>query len=135
MSRDEEETETGTRNFGVTLAQIEDGDLLRDLGVECRKLQEVLAEHAANHGKAKGELMLRIAFQHDERGTVEVAAEVKTKTPVSKRGKSIFWVTPGGQLASSNPKQSKLPFRAVGSDTKNVKGVGLVIDGAVVKGA
>lgn len=103
------------RNFGVFLSQVEDGELNAELGRELAMVNEKLAELAVDGDcKVKGELSVKLSITHDERGTVEVVGIVSTKLPKRKRGRSIFWVGPGGVLETSNPKQTKLPLRDVG---------------------
>lgn len=109
---------TGPRNFGVFLSQIEDGVLQADLSEELQRANLELAKHAENHGKATGTITLVLALKHDRNGVVDVGAEIKSKMPKSSRARSVFWADPiTGNLSNKNPKQESLPFKAIAADS------------------
>lgn len=115
MSRGPGKQAEGVRDFGVFLGQVDDGAFLQELSDVQHEMNEALAKHAANNSKAKGTLTIVLAYEHDAKGVVSVATDIKTKTPKQSRSKSIFWTSDGGNLVNKNPKQSDLPFRVVDS--------------------
>jgi hypothetical protein len=76
-------------------------------------LNRTLREHAKIRGKAKGEMHITLKFECDEYEVISVHSSFKVKTPVAPRKRSIFWLTRGGNLSPTNPKQTELPLRAV----------------------
>lgn len=109
---------TGPRNFGVFLSQIEDGVLQADLSEELKRVTAELSTHAQRTSrKAKGSITLTINLAHDETGVVDVDCEVKSKTPKTSRARSVFWNDGHDNLSSKNPKQETLNFKSVPSDS------------------
>ena len=101
------------RNFGQLIAEHEEGrfhqhasDAMHDMLVK--------TEEAAGlrGGTAKCKMTVTFEFSMDG-GIVEATAEITTKVPKLKRGKSVFWLTPEGHLSRANPRQPELPLRDV----------------------
>jgi hypothetical protein len=108
----EKEKEEGARNFEPFLRAVNGGSFTIELAEELYKLNDILAKHASQVGKAKGELHIAFKFDHHGEGQVDVNTELKVKTPKTKRARSVFWLTLGGNLSDSPPQQEKL-FRDV----------------------
>jgi hypothetical protein len=101
------------RTFGQFLAEHEDGRFHASLTKQWEDFLAELHEAASlRGGEAKGKMTLAFEFSLDG-GLVEVSADVATKTPKLKRGKSVFWLTPENHLSRQNPNQPELPLRDV----------------------
>jgi hypothetical protein len=109
LERDDE----GAKAFGRILVELEDGQLHSDVTRELMALSRALREHAKIRGKAKGELALTLKMACDEHEVMTISSTYKTKLPIPPRRQSIMWLTRGGNLSPSNPKQVELPLRAV----------------------
>jgi len=103
----------GPRNFAMFLQKLEDGQLLLDLSAKHFELCQKLSHLAKSTGIAKGELLLKVKLVASEDGKVQVDAEVLTKEPLSKRGRTWLWFSKGGNLVAENPKQQPLFPREV----------------------
>lgn len=109
-----EKKKEGPRGFAVLVQQIDDGVLHAELSEAVQEITSKLAEQAGHTGlTAKGALTLTLGFAAKKNGTVDIVADVKTKMPKPVRGGSVFWVTDGGNLSPSNPRQQRLPLREV----------------------
>lgn len=109
LERDDE----GAKALGKIITELEDGAFHADSTRELMALNRTLREHAKIRGKAKGEMHITLKFECDEYEVISVNSSFKVKTPVAPRKRSIFWLTPGGNLSPTNPKQIELPIRAV----------------------
>ena len=98
----------GTKTFPDLLRMLEGGELIEDLADETRDLQAKLSEHAASHGAAKGKLTITLTFNHKGKGPVMVTAEIAVKSPKVNRSETATWLTPGNNLAGSDPRQMEL---------------------------
>ena len=114
MAKDEK---NGARNFGVFLAQMEEGQFQHDLSAELQRANQELSLHAERNGSAKGQIAIIVNLKHQANGTVDVVGEIKTKLPKSNRSRSVFWTLGDGNLSEKNPKQGSLPFREVNADS------------------
>lgn len=101
--------------FHLLLARLEGGLLHAELSGQLNELNGQLATLAAQNGKAKGAVTLKLSLTHQRNGMVEVTADVKTDAPKVPRESSIFFVTEGSNLSVDNPKQPSLPLRSVES--------------------
>lgn len=110
MSRPEAKNPSpeGTKSFPDLLRMLEGGELVEDLADQMRDLQAKLSEHAATNGGAKGKLTLTLSFTHKNKGPVMVTAEITTKSPKVSRSETATWLTPGNNLAGSDPRQMEL---------------------------
>lgn len=113
----ENEKAEGARNFEPFFRAINGGSFAIEVSEELYKLNDTLAKHASQVGKAKGELTITFKLEHQSEGQVDVNTEIKVKTPKSKRARSVFWLTLGGNLSDSPPQQEKL-FRDVNAAQK-----------------
>lgn len=103
----------GPRNFGVFLQSLEDGQVLVDLSTELHRLNDAIARQSEQTGSAKGELTLKLKIVCTEFSKVTVEADIASKPPKAKRGKSWLWFTRGNNLTNENPKQPTLFPREV----------------------
>ncbi|MDX6480328.1 MAG: hypothetical protein QOG85_838 [Gaiellaceae bacterium] len=114
MPKDETPKDEGPRSFTRLLEQVGEGDLELELAT---KMQELVGSLKAFSDKfqreGKGTLTLVLNVSAHGNGTVTVAGDIKTKTPTAKRAGSVFWLTPGNNLAVENPRQQKLPLKEV----------------------
>ncbi len=104
----------GSRAFGATLTQIDDGCLHAECTDELHALLKDLDSHAGKYQRdAKGKLTIVLDFKVSPQGTVTVVGDVKKKSPPAPRATSVFWLTKGRNLSGENPRQQKLPLRDV----------------------
>ena len=101
------------RSFALMLGHLEDGQILVDLSEKLQQLNLALIKQAEAVGKAKGTLTLTLKFGADDGGTVQIDADIKIKEPQPVRARTVTWMTKAGQLATSNPRQTKLALREV----------------------
>jgi hypothetical protein len=102
-----------TRTFAQLIAEHEDGRFQHAATEKLNEVIEKLTEAAGlRGGKAEGTMSISFKILIDG-GMVEINADMATKTPRLKRGKSIYWLTPNGQLSRSNPHQPELELREV----------------------
>ena len=97
---------TNYGHFPTLLGHFEQGRLADDLR---KAVTEVVAAlHADNAGQApKGSITMTIALKLDD-GLIEARADIKTKLPPVKRGRTMFWATPENNLSPVNPRQHAL---------------------------
>lgn len=115
MAKDDKK-EAAPRNFGVFLAQMEEGGLVEDLSAELVRANVELSKHAEHNGKARGQITVVIDLAYQANGTVDATGEIKVKLPKSKRSRTVFWDRGDGNLSNKNPKQESFPFREVNAD-------------------
>lgn len=106
-------TQVGARDAGVTLRNLEDGQLLLDFSARLHELMTELADVAKVMGLAKGELWLKLKMGVEQGGTVQVDSEIVVKRPKTKRARTMMWLSKEGHLLSENPKQKELFPREV----------------------
>jgi len=109
------------RTFGQLVQYLEDGQLASDLGDKLAELSGKLARVAEAQGKAKGELALKLKFQADAGGTVQLDAEIVLKEPKPARQRTVAWLNKDSTLAAENPKQVKLALREVPAPKRAAK--------------
>ena len=103
----------GPRSFPLVLQQVNHGSLDVELSEDFHRLLGVLAKEASAVGKAKGKIGITLSIVVNANGVVTITADKKIIEPKPQRGEAIFWLTPGGNLTQSDPKQTKLPLREV----------------------
>lgn len=103
------------RNFALLLAELEDGQLLKDLTEESKDLFSHLEALSTRKGGAavKGMVTLKLSITAKD-GTLELVPEIAMKSPNVSRRRSIFWRGKDGALVRSDPNQPDLPLRDVG---------------------
>jgi hypothetical protein len=98
------------RPFANFIAEVADGDLNSEAGIELRNLLEALTDaHAKNGGKAKGKLTITIGANYDGK-TVGIDYDVAVKKPKKVRSIGICYINKSGNFTLRNPKQTDLPF-------------------------
>ena len=109
LARDDE----GARAFSHLILGAEDGQLHADLTKDCHGLLKQLRDHARIRGKAKGELVITVKFDCDDASVISLSTTYKTKAPTPPRRKTTMWLTEGGNLSATNPRQLELGVRGV----------------------
>lgn len=95
-------------SFAVLLTKLEYGALNDDLSAQFKDLSKTLTKHAEHFDKAKGELHLVLKLHADRTGTMSIDTDVKIKEPKVIRQRSHLWLTKGGTLSTTDPKQLEL---------------------------
>jgi hypothetical protein len=112
-------TEEGPRNFAVFLTHAFDGDANSELSVALKKvLEEIRAKAVATQGKASGSLTFKLDLTVNSNSDLSMGYDVKTKSPKPVRQPCTIWVTEAGNAVFDKPRQIKLPFRDVNSETE-----------------
>lgn len=97
--------------FVALLRALADGDARRELDTALHGLMAHLLQHARDWGGAKGELTLRLTFAVRDDGLVDTTYAVRCKLPRPRtphRPVSKLWVSAGGALSTSHPRQLPL---------------------------
>jgi hypothetical protein len=106
-------------SVGLLLDQLEDGQLSYELTEELRELAAKIREvAAANGGKAKGELTLKLNLSLDGEA-FHIGSSFKAKAPELPRRRSIMWQDESGNFSRFPPRQTQMfgvraPVRVVG---------------------
>ena len=90
---------------------LEDGELVCDLSNEISFVLDKLRDAAGPKSNAKGSVTLKLNFCVEGVST-EIDAEIASKTPKNKRGRSFFFVTEDG-LSTEHPKQLSMGLEDV----------------------
>jgi len=104
----EEKKVPEARSFAHLLQALDEGAVHGDASEELHKLNTALRKHAESFTMAKGSITLTLNLTCERGGTVDVSADIKIKAPRASRAKTILWMTPGGHLSTSNPRQLEL---------------------------
>ena len=99
------------------IATLNRGDFSAELGAVLGEANEKLAALAQQNTTATGVITITLKVRHSRDGIVEVAPDLKTKMPAPVRGKSVYWATADGDLATKDPRQQELPIREVATKT------------------
>jgi len=120
----EDEGDEGARSFARLIEQVADGDAQRALSDELHALCTRLREEAQARGTdVGGELTLTLKLKVEPSDVVGVSYEIKSKLPGPRRSKGVMWLTKGGNLTPSNPRQQRLPLKEVGGAEREVRDV------------
>lgn len=104
----------GARSFTRFMDLLDDGRAVPIISQQMQKLLVELKEQAEkNRTDKRGMLSLKLAFEVNEVGQVDVVYQVDTKAPSEKYGRSVYWLTEGANVTADNPKQQRLPLRDV----------------------
>lgn len=95
------------RDFVFDLGEGEAHQQLTDLLARITKAMRVRA--LSDHGKAKGELSIKVTLVTDETLAVSAKYDINFKEPKAPRPNSILWLDAHGNLTPQNPKQQQLP--------------------------
>jgi|WetSurMetagenome_2_1015567.scaffolds.fasta_scaffold05956_13 hypothetical protein len=110
------ENKVGPRDFARTLAELSDGDLNVQMGVEQQRLLEILHEQALAGGKtykSKGAITLTLKYEVQGNGVVSIDPSVKVTAPKQPMAKTVRYVDENGNLAVTDPRQGQLNLREV----------------------
>ena len=94
------------RPFMDTLREVERGVLLDEL----TDIQHQIVE-AVQMTNKQGELTIKLKFKPEGAGQVSIETDYKPKIPQLPRGRSIFFVTPEGNLQRDDPRQKDLELK------------------------
>lgn len=110
-------------NDNIRYVSIEDdaGDLRPLLDEAGDKLSELVRAVSAT-GKA-GSLTIKLDLKPSTAGALAVKPTVKVTLPKGLPAESLLWPTPEGNLITEDPRQSKLPLKAVADDTTELRTV------------
>lgn len=101
----------GPRSLSRLLATLSDGELEAEGSYELHELTKRLQELALTmHAKAKGKLKLVLSFIADDNGVVNINYTIDVVAPKKRTTSAVYWLTPGGNLSSTNTKQASLQF-------------------------
>lgn len=89
----------------------DDNNLIPLLDLAGDKFAELVKAVTAT-GKA-GSLTLKIDVKPSTAGALAVKGDCNTKLPKGMPAESLLWATPDGNLLAEDPKQIKLPLKAV----------------------
>lgn len=104
----------GPRSFVNVLAKVSDGELESEASYQLNELGKRLQELSKmTHGKAKGSIKLKISLVADPSGTVGLAYQIDVTAPKMPTTPAVFWLTKGGNLSPTNPKQLEIGLRDV----------------------
>ena len=104
----------GARSFTRFMDLLDDGRAVPVISQQLQKLLVELKEQAEkNNTDKRGLLVLKLAFEVNEVGQVDVVYQCDTKAPTEKHGRSVYWLTEGANITADNPKQQRLPLRDV----------------------
>jgi hypothetical protein len=112
------DTEMGTTAktaFDELIAEIDGGMMNTELSREMRGMVNALEERCRTHGKAKGEITVKLKFSAVGNGRVEIECDASLKRPGVPKAKETRWIADGGALAVGDPRQNILPLRTPNS--------------------
>jgi hypothetical protein len=101
--------------FHETIVQINNGATVAEMS---EALQQVVAAVRQTGKSGSITLTLKVApAAKNSTDVLMVESQVKTKLPEPERGMTIFYATDQNTLVRNDPKQQRLPLRAVDIDT------------------
>lgn len=104
------ERDEGPRSAARFIEQAADGSLHAHLSAELFALTSRLQEEATNRdADVSGEISLKLRLKAQPNGMVHLGYEVTRKDPRPKTRTGVMWLTDGGNLSPSNPRQAELP--------------------------
>lgn len=93
-----------------------------------RKLVEKILAVSEEGGSAKGQLVITLKVAADKKGRVGIATSCKVTQPELPIAGSALFASPDGRLQVSDPRQEKLPLRAVGGTPTPIRGARVHVD-------
>jgi len=96
--------------FDQFIFEFESGSLNAEMTQEMNALSEALQKRAAETGKAKGKITIKLSFEAQNNGRVESLADAKVETPGPRKAREIRWIDKRGRLAAEDPRQTVLPM-------------------------
>jgi hypothetical protein len=91
------------------IGMLERGETAQALTEEIEHALKDLADLAGPKTKAKGSVTLKLSFCV-EGTSVEIEPEIITKLPKSKRSRTLYFLTPDGELSTEHPQQTQMQF-------------------------
>jgi hypothetical protein len=108
--------------FSELVEEIDSGQLNTELTQQMRGLVQSLNDRAQQTGGvAKGELSVKFKLAATSNGRVEIACEATVKRPGPPKVTETRWIGERGGLVASDPRQEKLPLRAVHAPVGEVR--------------
>lgn len=92
------------RDATQIIGMLERGDVAQALSVEIEKALVALQDAAGPKSKAKGSVTLKLNLEVLGQ-SVEIEADITSKVPKPKRGRSFYFVTQDGALSTEHPQQ------------------------------
>jgi hypothetical protein len=110
---DQEPDVIAGNRFSDQVAELERGDLNRDLTHELNQLVRKVRENGA-----KGTLTLKLEVKPCDRAAkqVEIEAHITSKAPKAPRRKTLAFTTPSGELQKDDPDQMEFQDKGFGND-------------------
>lgn len=100
----------GPRAFARFIEQLGEGDVHAELSEELYQLgKTLLAQSRARDTNVKGTLILKLKFDANPKGLVDIEHSIDVKVPKPKRAGAAMWLTKGGNLSPENQRQPLLP--------------------------
>lgn len=107
----------GVRPFTDVIRDMRFGETLEELSEEFNKLVQAVE----NTGRP-GELVISIKLKPSTAGAIELTDLIKTKLPAPKKGTSLFFATPEGNLVRNDPRQREIPgLKEISNDSQPLK--------------
>jgi hypothetical protein len=123
---DRGDRDEGPRSFARFVEQAADGAVHAEVSAELHQLVTKLQDESLTRDAVvSGELSLKLSFKAQPNGVVHLGYEIKRKDPKRKTTTGIMWITPGGNLSVTNPRQTELPIlREVAGGARDARDVG-----------
>lgn len=100
----------GPRSFSRFIEQLGEGDVHSELSEELYDLgKQLLAQSRARDTNVKGTLTLKLKFDANPKGLVDIEHAIVVSVPKPKRAGSAMWLTKSGNLSPENQRQPLLP--------------------------
>jgi hypothetical protein len=88
---------------------------------EASKKMNELIQAVDNTGKP-GTFILKITVKPSTSGALELTDDIAIKKPEGKKGSSLFFATPEGNLQRNDPRQNELPgLKVIQEETRELK--------------
>lgn len=97
-----------SRVFADVLRELAGGASYDALGDKLTEIVQAVMEH-----RKSGELSIKLKVKPNGESSVIITDEIKCKVPEGTRGETLFFATSAGTLVRDDPRQEKLPLRAV----------------------
>lgn len=95
------------RDATQIIGMLERGDTAAALTDEITHALTALQDQAGQKAKVKGTVSLKLNFTVEGQ-SVEIEAEIASKLPKAKRGRSFYFLTQDGQLSTEHPQQADM---------------------------
>lgn len=95
------------------LCELDAGSFNTRASDSMRELLAKLHQRAQEDSDAAGKLTIDVSFKVARSGKVEAVASFKTNAPAPRSESTTLFVTNRGRLSVRDPRQQRLPFKAV----------------------